>query len=68
MRSILLCVCMCLFVVVGCRMASVPDGEEKQGISVAAVRYRASVGNAGAETVEVVVHNGTREPVSFVKA
>ena len=68
MRSRLLCVCMCLFVVAGCRMASVPDGGEKQEISVAAVRYMASVGNAGAETVEVIVHNGTREPVSFVKA
>ena len=64
----LLCVCMYLFALAGCRMASVPDGGEKQGISVAAVRYMASVGNAGAETVEVVVHNGTRKPVSFVKA
>jgi hypothetical protein len=49
-------------------MASVPEDGEKQGISLAAVRYMASVGNAGAETVEVVIHNGTREPVSFVKA
>ena len=64
----LLCICMCLFVVAGCRMASVPDDGEKQGISIAAVRYMASVGNAGAETVEVIVRNGTREPVSFVKA
>ena len=58
-RSRLLCVCMCLFVVAGCRMASVPDGGEKQEISVAAVRYMASVGNAGAETVEVVLRNGS---------
>ena len=64
----LLCICMFLLVVAGCRMASVPDGGERQETSVAAVRYMASVGNAGAETVEVVVHNGTREPVSFVKA
>jgi hypothetical protein len=28
-------------------MASVPDDGEKQGISVAAVRYMASVGNGG---------------------
>ena len=59
MRSRLLCVCMCLFVVAGCRMASVPDGGEKQEISVAAVRYMASVGNVGAETVEVVLQNGS---------
>ena len=59
MRSRLLCVCMCLFVVAGCRMASVPDGGEKQEISVAAVRYMASVGNAGAETVEMVLRNGS---------
>ena len=68
MRSRLLCVCMCLFVVAGCRMASVPDDGEKQGISLAAVRYMASVGGVGAETVEVIVRNGTRDPVSFVKA
>ena len=43
----LLCICMFLLVVAGCRMASVPDGGEKQEISVAAVRYMASVGNAG---------------------
>ena len=54
MRSRLLRVCMCLFVVAGCRMASVPDDGEKQGISLAAVRYMASVGNAGAETVEII--------------
>ena len=59
MRSRLLCVCMCLFVVAGCRMASVPDDGEKQGISVAAVRYMASVGNAGAETLVVVLRNGS---------
>jgi hypothetical protein len=40
-------------------MASVPDDGEKQGISFAAVRYMASVGNAGAETVEVVLQNGS---------
>ena len=68
MRSRLLCVCMCLFVVAGCRMASVPDDGEKQGISLAAVRYMASVVGVGAETVEVVVRNGTKKPVSFVKA
>ena len=50
----LLCVCIFLFAVAGCRMASVPDGGEKQDISVAAVRYMASVGNAGAETVEII--------------
>ena len=55
----LLRVCMCLFVVAGCRMASVPDGGEKQETSVAAVRYMASVGNAGAETVEVVLRTGS---------
>ena len=59
MRSRLLCVCMCLFVVAGCRMASTPDGGERQETSVAAVRYMASVGNAGAETVEVVLRNGS---------
>ena len=64
----LLCICMFLLVVAGCRMASVPDGGEKQEISVAAVRYMASVGGVGAETVEVVVRNGTKKPVSFVKA
>ena len=55
----LLRVCMCLFVVAGCRMASVPDDGEKQGISLAAVRYMASVGGVGAETVEVVLQNGS---------
>ena len=50
----LLCICMFLLVVAGCRMASVPDDGEKQGISLAAVRYMASVGNAGAETVEII--------------
>ena len=50
----LLCICMFLLVVAGCRMASVPDGGEKQEISVAAVRYMASVGNAGAEMVEII--------------
>ena len=40
-------------------MASVPEGGEKQGISVAAVRYMASVGGVGAETVEVVLRNGS---------
>ena len=50
----LLRVCMCLFVVAGYRMASVPDDGEKQGISLAAVRYMASVGNAGAETAEII--------------
>ena len=59
MRSRLLCVCMCLFVVAGCRMASVPEGGEKQGISVAAVRYMASVGGVGAETIVVVLRNGS---------
>ena len=59
MRSRLLCVCMCLFVVAGCRIASTPDGGERQETSVAAVRYMASVGNAGAETVEVVLQNGS---------
>ena len=59
MRSRLLCVCMCLFVVAGCRIASTPDGGERQETSVAAVRYMASVGNAGAETLEVVLQNGS---------
>ena len=51
--------CIFLFVVAGCRMASTPDGGERQETSVAAVRYMASVGNAGAETVEVVLRNGS---------
>ena len=55
----LLRVCMCLFVVAGCRIVSTPDGGERQETSVAAVRYMASVGNAGAETVEVVLQNGS---------
>lgn len=59
MRSRLLCVCMCLFVVAGCRIASTPDGGERQETSVAAVRYMASVGGVGAETVEVVSQNGS---------
>ena len=50
----LLRVCMCLFVVAGCRIVSTPDGGERQETSVAAVRYMASVGNAGAETVEII--------------
>ena len=57
-------VCIFLFVVAGCRMASVPEGGEKQGISVASVRYMASVGNAGAETVEVVLRNGSGRETS----
>ena len=40
-------------------MASVPDGGERQETSVAAVRYMASVGGVGAETVEVVLQNGS---------
>ena len=59
MRSRLLRVCMCLFVVAGCRMASVPDDGEKQGISLAAVRYMASVGGVGAETLVVVLRNAS---------
>ena len=59
MRSRLLRVCMCLFVVAGCRIASTPDGGERQETSVAAVRYMASVGGVGAETVEVVLRNGS---------
>ena len=51
--------CIFLFVVAGCRIASTPDGGEKQETSVAAVRYMAPVGNAGAETVEVVLQNGS---------
>ena len=43
MRSRLLCVCMCLFVVAGCRSASTPDGGERQKTSVAAVRYSGGV-------------------------
>ena len=59
MRSRLLCVCMCLFVVAGCRIVSTPDGGERQETSVAAVRYMASVGGVGAETVVVVLRNGS---------
>ena len=59
MRSRLLCVCMCLFVVAGCRIASTPDGGERQETSVAAVRYMASVGGVGAETLVVVLRNGS---------
>ena len=36
-----------------------PEGGEKQGISVAAVRYMASVGGVGAETIVVVLRNGS---------
>ena len=59
MRSRLLCVCMCLFVVAGCRIASTPDGGERQETSVAAVQYMASVGGVGAETIVVVLRNGS---------
>ena len=59
MRSRLLCVCMCLFVVAGCRIASTPDGGERQETSVAAVRYMASVGGVGVETLVVVLRNGS---------
>ena len=38
------------------------------GVSVVAVQYVASVGNAGAETVEVLLRNGMAAPVSFVRA
>ena len=55
----LLRVCMCLFVVAGCRIVSTPDGGVRQETSVAAVRYMASVGGVGAETVEVVLQNGS---------
>ena len=55
----LLRVCMCLFVVAGCRIASTPDGGERQETSVAAVRYMASVGGVGAETIVVVLRNGS---------
>ena len=65
----------CLAVMVGCRMnPKIPNdvvAEELAAtnhVSVVSVRYAASVGNGGAETVEVVVRNGTKKPVSFVKA
>lgn len=36
-------------------------------LSVASIRYALSVGNAGSETVEIVIHNGTRKTVVFDK-
>ena len=51
--------CIFLFVVAGCRIASTPDGGERQETSVAAVRYMASVGGVGAETIVVVLRNGS---------
>ena len=57
--------CIFLFVVAGCRMASVPEGGEKQGISVAAVRYMASVGGVGAETLVVNFSGGTPRRVEI---
>ena len=65
MRSRLLCVCMCLFVVAGCRIASTPDGGERQETSVAAVRYMASVGGVGAETLVVNFSGGTPRRVEI---
>ena len=62
---------LCLAIVAGCQTTCDNVSESSatsNHVSVAAVRYMASVGNAGAETVEVIVRNGTREPVSFVKA
>ena len=55
-----------------CRM--VPEGdavakrETAGGVSVVAVQYVVSVGNVGAETVEVLLRNGTGKQVSFVRA
>ena len=51
--------CIFLFVVAGCRIASTPDGGERQETTVAAVRYMASVGGVGAETIVVVLRNGS---------
>ena len=34
-------------------------------LSVVSIRYALSVGNAGSETVEIVIHNGTRKTVVF---
>ena len=62
---------LCLAIVAGCQTTCDKVSESSaasNNVSVAAVRYMASVGNAGAETVEVVVRNGTKKPVSFVKA
>ena len=39
--------------------------ETTGGVSVVAVQYVASVGNAGAETVEVLIRNGTGKQVSL---
>jgi hypothetical protein len=57
-------------ILVGCRVAQDVScaAVAINRVSVTSVQYMASVGNAGAETVEVIVRNGTREPVSFVKA
>jgi len=62
---------LCLAIVAGCQTTCdrvSASSAASNYVSVAAVRYMASVGGVGAETVEVVVRNGTKKPVSFVKA
>ena len=53
---------LCLAIVAGCQTTCdkvSASSAASNHVSVAAVRYMASVGNAGAETLEVVLQNGS---------
>ena len=53
---------LCLAIVAGCQTTCdevLESSAAANHVSVVSVRYMASVGNAGAETVEVVLRNGS---------